>query len=428
MPIHIVQRGDTVYAIANRYGVSPQRLITDNGLSSQPYLVEGQALLVLIPETIHTVRANETLSSIAALYGTTQMEFLQKNPNLIANPRLSPGQQLVVRFREEPERTVYINGYAYPFINQALYRRTLPYLSDVTLFGYGFTETGDLIPIDDTELISLAYQYQSAPILLLSSITEDGNFSGERASLLFRNPQLQETVLRNILAVMKEKGYLGLDIDFEFINPEDSTAFVDFVRNATELMHQNGYRVNVDLAPKTSSDQKGLLYEAHDYAALGAIADTVLIMTYEWGYTYGPPLAVSPIPNVRQVVAYAVTQIDPAKIMLGIPNYGYDWRLPYERGVTRATAIGNEDAVRIAAENGAIIQFDETAQAPFFEYFARDRSKHIVWFEDVRSIEAKFNLISEFGLRGGGYWNIMRPFAQNWALLSQRFQIDKMND
>ena len=112
--------------------------------------------------------------------------------------------------------------------------------------------------------------------------------------------------------------------------------------------------------------------------------------------------------------------------MLGIPNYGYDWKLPYEKGVTRATSIGNEEAIRIAAENGATIQFDETAQSPFFEYYARDRSKHIVWFEDVRSILGKFNLISEFALRGGGYWNVMRPFSQNWALLSQKFKIQKV--
>lgn len=147
---------------------------------------------------------------------------------------------------------------------------------------------------------------------------------------------------------------------------------------------------------------------------------TVLYVT-KW-----PPMAVAPLNNVRQVVTYAVSQIPPEKIMLGIPNYGYDWKLPYERGVTRATSIGNEEAVRIAAENGATILFDERAQSPYFEYFARDRSKHIVWFEDVRSIQGKFNLITEFGLRGGGYWNVMRPFSQNWALLSQMFGIRKV--
>lgn len=426
MLIHIVQSGDTIWNIANRYGSSVQRISMDNGLAEQPFLVVGQALIILIPQVVHTVRQGQTLYSIALMYQTTVMSLLQKNPNLSLDANLQPGQKITIYFEDETEYPTFMNGYAYPYINKSLLKRTLPYLTDFTIFSYGFTDTGELIPVDDSELISLAYQYSTAPILLLSSITEDGNFSGEKASLLFNDIQLQNTVIDNLLAEMEQKGYLGLDIDFEYVNPEDADAFIAFLENVTGRMHQNGYRVNVDLAPKTSSTQAGLLYEAHNYAAIGAIADTVLLMTYEWGYTYGPPMAVAPLPNVRQVVEYAVTQIPREKIILGIPNYGYDWKLPYERGITRATSIGNEQAVRIAAQNRAAIRFDPIAQSPFFEYYGQDGSQHIVWFEDVRSIEGKFNLIKEFKLHGGGYWNLMRPFAQNWALISHRFAVEKV--
>ncbi|MEG0752370.1 MAG: glycosyl hydrolase family 18 protein [Angelakisella sp.] len=424
--IHVVQKGDTVWGIARHYGVSVQRIITDNGLASLPYLVIGQALIILIPKTVHTVKPGETLYSIATMYGITVMTLLQKNPNLILNRQINIGQQLTINFEGESHREISVNGYAYPNINRSVMQYSLPFLTDFTIFGYGFTTEGELIPVNDQELISLSYQYNTAPILLLSSITEEGTFSGERASQLFNDLELQNTVINSLLAVMKEKGYLGLDVDFEYIKPEDEEAFIRFLKNVTERMHQNGYRVNVDLAPKTSSEQKGLLYEAHNYAAIGAIADTVLLMTYEWGYTYGPPMAVAPLPNVREVVAYAVTQIPKEKIMLGIPNYGYDWKLPFVQGVTKATSIGNEYAIQIAAKNNATIKFDETAQSPFFGYRAQDGSNHIVWFEDVRSIQGKFNLINEFGLRGGGYWNLMRPFAQNWALLSQMFRVNKV--
>ena len=89
-------------------------------------------------------------------------------------------------------------------------------------------------------------------------------------------------------------------------------------------LHQVGLSLHVDLAPKTHPDQEGLLYEGHDYGAVGTIADSVLLMTYEWGYAYGLPMAVAPLPQVAQVVRYAVTEIPPGKIQLGIPNYGYD--------------------------------------------------------------------------------------------------------
>ena len=136
-------------------------------------------------------------------------------------------------------------------------------------------------------------------------------------------------------------------------------------------------------------------------------------------------MAVAPIKNVRQVVDYALTIIPPEKIFLGIPNYGYDWKLPYVKGESRADSISNVEAIEIAAANGASIQYDENSQSPWFRYTAADGSEHEVWFEDVRSIQQKFNLINEKKLRGAGYWNLMRPFQQNWSLLNFMFDVQQ---
>ncbi len=78
----------------------------------------------------------------------------------------------------------------------------------------------------------------------------------------------------------------GVDVDFEYILPSDRVAFADFVRELRIAVNAVGYRVSVALAPKISDNQPGLLYEGKDYALLGAAADFVLLMTYEWGYTY----------------------------------------------------------------------------------------------------------------------------------------------
>ena len=133
-------------------------------------------------------------------------------------------------------------------------------------------------------------------------------------------------------------------------------------------------------------------------------------------------MSVAPLNMVRRVVEYAVTEIPPQKIKLGIPNYGYDWPLPYERRVTRARTIGNIEAVQIAIEHGVNIQFDEVAQSPFFRY-TEAGIEHEVWFEDVRSIRAKFGLIQEFGLVGTGYWQLMQLFRANWLLMADTFWI-----
>ncbi len=427
MEIYIVKSGDTIANIAKSFGVSVQRLISDNGLEYPSKLVPGQALIILKPEQIYTVRSGDTLFSIARKYGTTTGALLRNNPWLTLEQPLLPGRVLTISFTQKPQRQARINGYAYPGISESLVRRELPFLSTITIFGYGFTEEGDLIEPDDEPLIRLAKSTNTAPILLLSSITQTGNFDSERSSMLFNSVPLQNTVLNGLVEVMRQKGYKGFDIDFEFVLPEDADAFLGFVTRASQIMHNNGFFVNVDLAPKSSSDQRGLLYEAHNYAALGAVADTVLLMTYEWGYTYGPPMAVAPLGPISQVVRYALTEIPPEKIMFGIPNYGYDWTLPFEKGITRAVSIGNQYAVSVAVQAGVPIQYDEKSQSPWYNY-VRGNYDHVVWFEDVRSIDQKFNIVINNGLRGIGYWNLMRPFAQNWALASVTFTPEVVSD
>jgi spore germination protein len=180
----------------------------------------------------------------------------------------------------------------------------------------------------------------------------------------------------------------------------------------------------VALAPKTRADQPGLLYEAHDYAALGAAADGCLLMTYEWGYAYGEPMAVAPLPSVREVLDYAVTEIPPEKLFLGVPNYGYDWPLPFVRGATRARSLSNQEAIRLALAYGAAISYDESAASPHFFYSDGAGTAHTVWFEDARSLAAKLSLAAEYGLAGVGFWNLMRPFSQAYLVLDALYDVE----
>ncbi len=426
MQIYVVKPGDTVYAIAQKYGTSTQRIIIDNGLPPWGPIIPGQALLILFPNVVHTVVAGDNLIKIAREYGTSVMSLVQNNPDLIFQQTLQPGQQLTISFKTPKERDITINGYAYPYVDRNTLLGTLPYLSLLTIFGYGFTEQGELIPTDDESLIRLAKEFSVVPMLLISSITEDGNFSTERASVLFNNIEIQNKLIDKLISIMKQKGYMGIDIDFEYVSPEDAQEYLNFLRNITAKMHANGFIVNVDLAPKTSAAQQGLLYEAHDYEEFGKIADTVLLMTYEWGYLFGPPMAVAPIDKVKEVVSYAVTEIPPQKILMGIPNYGYVWTLPFIQGRTQASSLGNQQAILVARRNGAEIQYDEQSQSPFFKYWTRQGRERVVWFEDVRSIKAKMDVVSQNNLLGTGYWNVMRPFVQNWSYVNARFNIRKL--
>lgn len=376
---------------------------------------------------IYVVNPGDTVDSIAAENGVPVDTILYNN-QLEYPYELAVGQALLLSKGEGEQggKTVEVNGYAYPFIQRDVLDQTLPYLSDLSVFSYGFTTEGDLIfpTLDDTFMIEAALAMGVSPVLTLTPIGPDGRFSNYLITSMVNNPDAWENLIGQLVETVQEKGFRGVDIDFEYILAEDAEAFAEFVGNVRLAINEIGYPVSVALAPKTSDDQPGLLYAGKNYALLGEAADKVLLMTYEWGYTYGPPMAVAPINKVREVVEYALTRIPAYKVNLGIPNYGYDWPLPFEQGVTAAKTIGNIEAVRIAIENDAQIQFDTTAMSPYFRY-VKDGVEHEVWFEDVRSMEAKFNLVREFDLRGMGYWQIMKLFRANWLLLSDRFLIRK---
>lgn len=374
---------------------------------------------------IYVVKEGDTIDRIATAF-TTDVEEIAYDNQITEPYRLAVGQALLIPVEEEvrEKRSVYVNGYAYPYIRDEVLLETLPYLTNLSVFSYGFTIEGDLIPpqVDDSHMIREALIQGTAPILVLTPFDQTGMFNNYLISEITQNMTAQQNLIDQMLSVMEEKGFVGIDLDFEYILPQDRVAYADFVANVRAQAAPKGYTVSVALAPKTSANQKGLLYEGKDYKLLGAAADSVLLMTYEWGYTYGPPMAVAPINKVREVVEYAITEIPTEKIDLGIPNYGYDWTLPFVQGNSRARTIGNMEAVKIAIENDAVIQFDETAMSPFFRY-EKDGVQHEVWFEDVRSIREKFHLIAEYGLRGMGYWQIMKLFRANWLLLADTFNI-----
>lgn len=370
--IYVVKSGDTLFSISDQTQVPVWKIVFDNQLVNQDQLAVGQALLVIPPGESGSIRGD-----------------------------------------------MYVTGYAYPFVEPYILEQAFPAINELLVFSYGFTFEGELVPPlkDDTWMIEAAYEEGVEPILVLTPFSE-GTFNNQLVKVLSENQDVQERLIANLIQTVEEKGFAGVDVDFEYILPEDRVGYAEFVGRLRERMNAEGYQVSVALAPKTSADQPGLLYEGMDYALLGENADHVFLMTYEWGYTYGPPMAVAPLNKVREVVEYALTEIPREKILMGIPNYGYDWTLPYERGITKARLIGNVEAVRIAVENGAVIQFDEVAMSPHFTY-TRDGLTHEVWFEDVRSIEAKLNLARGLELLGVGYWNLMRPFRANWLLLEK---------
>ncbi|MGV8980517.1 glycosyl hydrolase family 18 protein [Clostridium sp.] len=425
MIIHVVKSGQSLYEISKLYGVSYDKIASDNELTNPNDLVVGQTIVILEGTRSHKILSGQSLYMIAKMYGVTVSELLTANPKLKNAPFIYPGEIIIIPPATQKLGSLEANGYALPTTDMAVLAKTLPSLTYLSIFSCQILASGALKEINDVPLIQAARNAKVAPMMVITNLKEGGGFDSDLAHIILTDEKVQNTLLDNIIITLKNKNYYGLDMDIEYVFPEDREKYNDFLRKTVSKLRPLGYVVTTALAPKTSGDLKGLLYEAHDYPVHGALADHVILMTYEWGYTSGPAMAVAPINQVKKILDYAVTVIPSKKIFMGIPNYGYDWTLPYVKG-TKATALGNVDAVDLARKVFASIQYDYISQAPFFNYYDANGKRHVVWFEDSRSMDAKLRTANAYNLGGVSYWTVGKYFPQAWLVQNSLFDIKKL--
>ena len=427
MQIYVVRPGDTLYRIANRYGVSIQAIVESNSLQQIPYLVPGQALVIPSTETAYRILPGDTLWAISRKFNVSVGSMAALN-NISPNSTIYPGMVLIIPAQAKNFGYVEVNTYMEPttaandaqIVNSV--GRLLTYISP---FSYRINEDGSLISPNDGPVLTAARPNRIGPLMVVTNF-RNGTFDSALVHTVLSSEALQRVLIGNIRATLRTKGYYGVNIDFERIPAADRQLYNSFLRRIGATLRPLNYSVSTALAPKPFDIKVGEWHGAHDYRVHGEIVDFVVIMTYEWGWSGGPPMAVAPINEVKKVIDFAVSVMPANKILMGMPLYGYDWKLPYVAGAPFATRVSPQGAIRLAAKYGASIQYDPIAQSPFFNYTDENGVQHIVWFEDARSVRAKFMLVNEMALRGVSYWVLGLPFPQNWVILEDMFNIVKV--
>ncbi|WP_303969481.1 LysM peptidoglycan-binding domain-containing protein [Sporosarcina ureae] len=426
MQIHVVSQGESLYEIGKIYGVPYEQIADANELESDTRLAVGQALVIPIIGSYYWVRPGDSLYTIAQRYGLSVARLARINA---INPaaRLLVGQRLYI----PQEVKTLIDSLLYVEtrnpVSQAMLaevRERVDGLTYLAMFSYEVQRDGSLKMPAIADIPTTAQNAGVLNMLVLTNL-ENYTFSAELAHVIFTDKEAQNRMIQSAISIANEIGYKDIHFDFELLFPEDRELYNELLRNATEQIHNAGLTISTALAPKAGEVTTGI-YGAHDYKVHGEIVDFVVLMTYEWGYTYSAPQAVSPIGPVTKVVEYAVSQIPKEKVFLGQNLYGYDWMAPFGQPDSKAaTALSPRMATNLAIEQNAAIEYDALAQAPHYTYYDEQGIEHEVWFEDARSINAKFDLLKKFKLRGIMYWKLGLAFPQNWLLLDDRFTIRK---
>lgn len=428
MIIYVVQTGDTIQSIANKFGVSETRLIQENGLQIPTDLVIGQSIVITDPKEVHIVSDGDTLEEIAANYGIPMMQLYRNNPYLMEREYIYPGEELIISYNTKA--TIATNAYAFPYINREILRKSLPYLTYLSILNYNTLKGGKIESYyDDSDLIKMAKEYGVLPLMLLTSATFRGECSPEMVYELLINTEYQDNHAQNMIKVLKEKGYYGVNITITFLSKTNDELYLNYLKRITSHLNKEGYPVFITIDPNFSQDENGSLFEEVDYTDYDKLIEETYVMRFFWGTQIGPPMPVSSIENITSYVNYMKQRIDPNKINIGFPLLGYDWSLPYIPGFTAGNAIALDSAMELARVMNSTIQFDLASETPYYEYGLEDSegtSRHIVWFVDARTISAIVNLVLENELRGTGLWNIMRYYPQLWLIINSNFEIQKL--
>lgn len=427
MEIYVVQQGDTLELIATKFGISVDRLIIENGLRPPYQLVAGQTLVITYPLETYIVQEGDTLGEIAEKFQVDILEILRNNPFLAEREYIYPGETLVIRY-DTSKGNIYIIGYAYPFIREVILKKALPFLASLIIYNYQITSTGELIGSDmDIELIQAANLYGAVATMVLTTTTRSGgaNIAAEYDILL--NPRLQETAIDNVLKVLQEKGYSGVNLAFQYINVINQQLYLNLLARVRARLQPEGYTVFLTINPRVKYQGNEFTFEKIDYGRFAANSDGILILSYDWASINRPPIQY-PVTLIESFLDYIVAQVPLNKIRMGLATIGYDWPLPYIEGITRATALTFESVMELARLTNATIQYDETSQSAYFEYVSNDGVNHIVWFKDARSIAFYLDLFQSYGITRIGIWNILCYFAQMWTVISSQYEVVKIRD
>lgn len=227
---------------------------------------------------------------------------------------------------------------------------------------------------------------------------------------ILTNQTLRQQIVNQLAEMAREDGYQGYNIDFEGLNYWDEGPLTAFVKALSEKLTPLGKTVTIAVIPRTAQDPYN---RAYNYQALAPYVSKIVLMTYDYHDIGSAPGPVAPINWVNQAIQYAITRVNPEKIVLGLAVYGYNWA---SNGQT--VEIHANQARSLAAQYGVPIKWNPLSDEPEFTYQSQGMT-HTVYFENGYSDAFKLQLVKQYHLGGVAIWRLGDEDPHLWTVLSR---------
>jgi len=303
-------------------------------------------------------------------------------------------------------------------VNRQSFEANADILDEISPFWYATNTHGAILrdgAARDKTLVDLAHSKNVLVIPTIHNIV-CGSCPDPVPSIL-NNPDRRAQHIRNIVDEVLANDYDGIDIDYEMLDSSLRDEYSAFITELAKALHEQGKQLTIAVHAKTSD--YGGLGGFQDWAVLGQAVDRLRIMTYDFHWRGGGPGPVAPIYWVRQVADYAKTVVDPAKVVIGVPFYGYNW--PPGGTALAQTWDAIDDLIQ---SRGLTVNLAESdANGPIQENWITYNGRR-VWFATSRSLEAKLELVQQFDLAGIAIWRLGGEDPQNWEVIRNKLVED----
>jgi spore germination protein len=308
-------------------------------------------------------------------------------------------------------------------INRASFEANADILDEVSPFWYQPSARGGLLfgrEARDQTLIELA---RSKNVLVIPSVHNVVTGVDPVPGIL-TNPTTRSRHVQAIVDEVVTYGYDGIDIDYESLPSGLREEYTAFMIELADGLHAQGKLLTVAVHAK-DCDRCGL-GGFQDWAAIGQVVDRLRIMTYDYHWRGGGPGPVSPVYWVERVGTYAKTVVDPAKVVIGVPFYGYNWPNDGSAPARGQTWEMIEDIIQTYGLNVNVLERNESGavQENWITYTSRESGRRTVWFSTASGLDAKLRLVQDLDLAGIAIWRLGGEDPQKWDVVRARLVED----
>lgn len=244
-------------------------------------------------------------------------------------------------------------------------------------------------------------------------------FDPKRTSEFLATYDKRMKIIKQIVTYAKMYKLQGINIDFENVYLKDKAVFVQFVRELSPFLHEQGLVVSIDVTVKDGSETYSLFL---DRKALAESVDYMMVMTYDEHWATSPKAgSVASLPWVEKGIDRILKEdgVPASKLLLGVPFYTRIWTETVKDGKTSVSskAVGMDAVEKLLKEKKLTPALDPASGQNYVEYKENDQTTVKIWIEDEMSMKKRAELVRTYDLAGIASWSRGMEKPEIWEVI-----------